>query len=386
MKSAAFEYARAASLAEACDWLREDGDDAKLIAGGQSLVPMMAMRLTRPARLDRHQRNRRAANSSRSKKTFARIGACTRQCVVERDDALAAARAAAAAGAGVGRPCADAQPRHRRRQPRARRSRGRTAAGRAGAGRDAWCCARTAGARTVAGRANSSPARWSPRRAPTNASRKSAGRSGRKRAPARRSPKSASATATSRMVAAAAQVALDADGRCVRASFRPGRRRLDAAGVSANSPRSLVGTQLEDDAIDSVAQRRRGRTASPAATCTRAPDYRRHLAGVLAARVLRAARDEARSTLMSEKLYPIAVEVNGKQRRREVPARLSLVDWLRDELRLTGTHVGCEHGICGACSVHARRRAGALLPDVRGAGRRPPRHHRRGPGASPTAR
>ena len=54
---------------------------------------------------------------------------------------------------------------------------------------------------------------------------------------------------------------------------------------------------------------------------------------------------------MSEMLYTIQVEVNGKQRTRAVPARLSLVDWLREELRLTGTHVGCEHGICGACSV-----------------------------------
>lgn len=54
---------------------------------------------------------------------------------------------------------------------------------------------------------------------------------------------------------------------------------------------------------------------------------------------------------MSEKLYPISVEVNGVQRSAQVPARLSLVDWLRDELRLTGTHVGCEHGICGACSI-----------------------------------
>ena len=54
---------------------------------------------------------------------------------------------------------------------------------------------------------------------------------------------------------------------------------------------------------------------------------------------------------MSEELYPVAVEVNGVTRRGQVPARLTLVDWLRDELRLTGTHVGCEHGICGACSV-----------------------------------
>ena len=54
---------------------------------------------------------------------------------------------------------------------------------------------------------------------------------------------------------------------------------------------------------------------------------------------------------MSEKLHAIAVEVNGKRRTAQVPARLSLVDFLREELRLTGTHVGCEHGICGACSI-----------------------------------
>jgi aerobic carbon-monoxide dehydrogenase small subunit len=54
---------------------------------------------------------------------------------------------------------------------------------------------------------------------------------------------------------------------------------------------------------------------------------------------------------MSETLHPIAVEVNGVKRPAQVSARLSLVDWLRDELRLTGTHVGCEHGVCGACSV-----------------------------------
>jgi carbon-monoxide dehydrogenase small subunit len=54
---------------------------------------------------------------------------------------------------------------------------------------------------------------------------------------------------------------------------------------------------------------------------------------------------------MSGTLHLIEVDVNGKRRVAQVPARLSLVDWLRDELRLTGTHVGCEHGVCGACSV-----------------------------------
>jgi carbon-monoxide dehydrogenase small subunit len=54
---------------------------------------------------------------------------------------------------------------------------------------------------------------------------------------------------------------------------------------------------------------------------------------------------------MSEKTYPITLQINGKAVAADVPARLSLVDFLRDTQRLTGTHVGCEHGICGACSV-----------------------------------
>src|SRR5258708_18212959 len=54
---------------------------------------------------------------------------------------------------------------------------------------------------------------------------------------------------------------------------------------------------------------------------------------------------------MSAALHAVVIEVNGKRRTARVPARLSLVDWLREELRLTGTHVGCEHGVCGACSV-----------------------------------
>jgi carbon-monoxide dehydrogenase small subunit len=54
---------------------------------------------------------------------------------------------------------------------------------------------------------------------------------------------------------------------------------------------------------------------------------------------------------VNEKLHAVSVQVNGKLLTAQVPARMSLVDWLRDEMQLTGTHVGCEHGICGACSV-----------------------------------
>ncbi len=55
--------------------------------------------------------------------------------------------------------------------------------------------------------------------------------------------------------------------------------------------------------------------------------------------------------MSDERLYSVSIEVNGTLREAQVPARLTLVDFLRDTLRLTGTHAGCEHGICGACSV-----------------------------------
>jgi carbon-monoxide dehydrogenase small subunit len=47
----------------------------------------------------------------------------------------------------------------------------------------------------------------------------------------------------------------------------------------------------------------------------------------------------------------ITLKVNGEEVRQEVPARLNLADFIRQELALTGTHVGCEHGVCGACTL-----------------------------------
>jgi len=47
----------------------------------------------------------------------------------------------------------------------------------------------------------------------------------------------------------------------------------------------------------------------------------------------------------------VRLTVNGAPVEREVAARLSLADFLRQDLGLTGTHVGCEHGVCGACTV-----------------------------------
>jgi carbon-monoxide dehydrogenase small subunit len=47
----------------------------------------------------------------------------------------------------------------------------------------------------------------------------------------------------------------------------------------------------------------------------------------------------------------ISLHVNGEAVLAQVPPRLNLADFLREHLHLTGTHVGCEHGVCGACTV-----------------------------------
>jgi aerobic carbon-monoxide dehydrogenase small subunit len=53
----------------------------------------------------------------------------------------------------------------------------------------------------------------------------------------------------------------------------------------------------------------------------------------------------------ADDLHEVAVTVNGRPASARVPARRLLSDFLRHDLELTGTHVGCEHGVCGACTV-----------------------------------
>ena len=53
---------------------------------------------------------------------------------------------------------------------------------------------------------------------------------------------------------------------------------------------------------------------------------------------------------MSERVA-LSLQVNGAAVDRDVEPRLTLADFLRNELKLTGTHLGCEHGVCGACTV-----------------------------------
>jgi aerobic carbon-monoxide dehydrogenase small subunit len=54
---------------------------------------------------------------------------------------------------------------------------------------------------------------------------------------------------------------------------------------------------------------------------------------------------------MAERDFDISMRVNGEDVRERVEARKTLVDFLREDLGLTGSHIGCEQGVCGACSV-----------------------------------
>jgi CO/xanthine dehydrogenase FAD-binding subunit len=288
LKPAPFEYSRAASIAEACALLARHGDSARLIAGGQSLIPMMAMRVVRPAFLV--DINEIAAlKFVKPEKDAVRIGACTRQCTVERDDALAAKlpllrQALAWVGhvqtrnrGTVGGSLAHADP--SAELPLAAQVLGAKMVLRSAKGSRTLEAEKFfAGPMATAMRPDEGLEEihwpvWN-------------GRTG-----------SAFTEIAIRhgdfaMVAACAQVTLDSSGRCTRAAFGLG----GAAGTPLAFPKiaaRLVGTKLEDAAIDSAAADAAKET-DPGTDLHATREYRRHLARVLAARALREARERTK--------------------------------------------------------------------------------------------
>jgi carbon-monoxide dehydrogenase small subunit len=59
---------------------------------------------------------------------------------------------------------------------------------------------------------------------------------------------------------------------------------------------------------------------------------------------------------MIDRMVEVTITVNGEAVNRQVEARQHLVDFLREELQLTASHVGCEHGVCGACTLRVEGR------------------------------
>jgi CO/xanthine dehydrogenase FAD-binding subunit len=290
VKAASFEYSRAASIGEACELLARHGDEAKLLAGGQSLVPMMAMRLLRPARLV--DINEIAALKFVAVgKDVARTGACTRQAVVERDEALAArvpllSQALAWTGhvqtrnrGTVGGSLAHADP--SAELPLVAQVLGARMLLRSSAGaRTVEAGAFFSGPMATAARPDEclEEIHWPiwPERRTGSAFTEISVRHG-----------------DFAMAAAAAQVALDGDGRCARAAFGLGGVGLTPLSFPKLAAR-LVGTRLDEAAVRDAANAAAAES-EPGGDLHASAEYRRHLAGVLAARALRAAHEKAKA-------------------------------------------------------------------------------------------
>ena len=279
---------RAASVSEACELLRQDGDDIKLIAGGQSLAPMMAMRLTRPSRLV--DINEIAALKFIAlERNAARIGACTRQCDLARHNVLAERvpllrKALAWVGhtqtrnrGTVGGSLAHADP--AAELPLVAQVLGAEMHVRSCDGRRALtACGFFMGPLTTALDAKECLEEihwpvWNERRVGSSFMEVS-----------RRHGDFA-------MIEACAQVAVDDNGHCTRVVFGLGGGGTTPLAFPALSAR-LIGTRLDDDLVQSVAQEAAVQLDAGSDLHASA-EYRKHLATVLAARVIRAAAAEA---------------------------------------------------------------------------------------------
>ncbi len=341
MKAAPFEYSRVADIDEACALLAAD-DGARVIAGGQTLVPMMAMRLARPTRLIDIDRIA-ALSYIRLEGDALAIGAATRQMpgrarCAGPDDAAAAGRAIPHIGHA------------------ATRARG-----------------------TVGGSiANADPAAELPLIAVTLDATLHVRDGGRQRTlPARdffvgpmvtALPAGACLTAVRFPVwrgdarrrlprgerARAATSPLSRPPRRSRWATTARAKRI-AIGVGAvtdfplrldGAERRLPGTALADDAVRAaVARRSPASRRSP--TCTPPPPTAAASPLTLAARAVADARARARG----DRRMRIKLDVNGERSRDRIEPRTTLLDCLRDNLGLNGAHAGCEHGVCGACTV-----------------------------------
>jgi CO/xanthine dehydrogenase FAD-binding subunit len=289
VKSPAFEYVRAGSVDEACALLHGHGEGAKLIAGGQSLVPMMAFRLLRPSWLI-DVNEIAALKYVTPAADHVRIGAGTRQCVLARDSGLAQRlplirQALAWVGhvqtrnrGTIGGSLVHADP--SAELPLAAQVLGAEMGLRSQGGRRTLAAnAFFAGPMMTAIRPDEclEDIRW-----PVWQDRRVG---------------SAFLEVSRRhgdfaIVGAAAQIAVDDGGRCTRVAFGIGGAGPTPLAFPKLAAR-LVGTSLDNEAMQSVVQDAAD-SLEPGTDTHATAAYRRHLARVLAARVLRGAYDTAR--------------------------------------------------------------------------------------------
>ena len=341
MKPAAFEYSRPADIDEACALLAAD-DGARVIAGGQTLVPLMAMRLARPSRLIDIARIPGLAYVRDEGKDIA-IGATTRQHVVENDPVVraklpllakvmpyvghAATRARGTVGGSLANGDSAAEivlvavtlgatlDLARGRQEQFHRGVGFLPR----ADGDGAAADRLPRGSALPGVAGDAGWRWLPRdQRAAERFRLRVGR-GADRARRRRPlhPRGHRHRRGDRRAAAARRGGAGA----ARPAFR--RRARCASAVKA----ALADIEAMADLHASA-------------------EYRKRVAATLAVRAIADAYHRRREAVMK-----VELDINREKHTVDVEPRTSLLDCLRDKLLLTGAHAGCEHGVCGACTV-----------------------------------
>jgi len=362
MKAAAFAYSRPDSVEEACALLAAD-DGARPIAGGQTLVPLMAMRLARPTRLVDIARVSGLAYIRDDGNAIA-IGATTTQRTAEGHPLVAAKLPLLArALPWVGHPAT-----------RARGTFGGSLAN-ADPAAEIALVAVTLGA-TIAYRADGADGEIGAEEffvGPMVTALPLAALLTAVRFPVWRERAGVAVHEMSArrgdfaFASAAAQIALNEDGTCARIAIGVGGAAERPLRL-ATAEQALTGARLTPDAIrDAVTEALADIT--PMADLHASADYRRRVATSLAMRAIADAQEDAKARPVGwverqrnpssdaalrddgfRSAQPI-LRVNGETHAIDVEPRMTLLDCLRDKLGLTGAHTGCEHGVCGACTV-----------------------------------
>jgi CO/xanthine dehydrogenase FAD-binding subunit/aerobic-type carbon monoxide dehydrogenase small subunit (CoxS/CutS family) len=377
VKPPPFAYSRPGSLGEALALLAELGEDGKVLAGGQSLVPLMSMRLAAPGHLVDINRLTelgyvRVTGPGAGGRGRVEVGALARHAQVLADPAAAAAQPLLAKALRfVAHP--------------AIRNRGTTVGSIVHADPAAEMTAVLAVLGGTVRAAREGAERLIPAGEFFLGPLESALEPG-ELATAALFPVLPAGAGTAfaelsrrhgdyALCGVAVTVRLGDGGEIQQAraaylSVGPGPVVVDLTGAVAGLPAGAedfgAAAGLAREAI------------SPQSDLHATADYRRHLAGVLTQRALREAAAEARTRTAAgtdgagqlpgpgrepaaaagrraspdgADPHAVRLTVNGTVRDVQVPARRLLSDCLRHDLGLTGTHVGCEHGVCGACTV-----------------------------------
>ncbi len=351
MKMAPVTYHRPSSLDDALVLLAELDDDAKVLAGGQSLLPLMAMRLAAPAHLVDIAGI--GLDTIASDDTGIRIGACVRHGQAERSPLVRAhVPLLAEALTQVGH--------------RAIRTRGTVCGSLAHAdpaaelpavalALDATMIVRSTATTRSIPAADFFTGYLTTVLGPGELLTEVV-------FPYRPDRSGSAVYEVSRrhgdfaLVGAAVEVALDAQGHPASAAVAlfgvaPTPVRVEAAEAAL-----VTGATL--DRVAEVIRESIDPTGDVHATAA----YRRHVAGVVSRRALALALERARAGAAGSRATGPAehhpppsaattMVVNGRTVSIDAEPRRTLVEVLRDDLVLTGTHVGCEHGVCGACTV-----------------------------------